>query len=121
MTTSREELESRRESILRELGSIRSLRRGTITQQYLRGRVAGREEPVRRGPYYVLSRHEKGRTVSRRLKPGRELERARREVAAHKRFVDLCRELEEVTEKLGELEREGAEPEAGKKNDAGRP
>jgi hypothetical protein len=53
--------------------------------------------------------------VSRRLKSPAELEQAREDVAAHKRFVSLCEELETVIEKLGELERESDQPEAKKK------
>lgn len=82
---------------------MRSLRRGTINEQFVEDRRKKGAEPVQRGPYYVLSRREDGRTVSRRLKPGEDLEQARLDVAEHKRFVELCKELERLTEQLGEL------------------
>ncbi|MDA2927144.1 hypothetical protein MYX78_07920 [Acidobacteria bacterium AH-259-G07] len=110
-----EKVEARRNAILEELRSIRSLRHGTINEQYLKGHVQGKEEPVRRGPYYVFSRHEGGKTVSRRLSSGAELKEARKEVAEHKRFVALCKEFEELTQKLGELERQADEQEPKKK------
>jgi len=99
------ELEAQRDSVLEQLRAIRSLERGSISEQYLKGSARGK--PVVRGPYYVVSRHEGGRTVSRRLKTREELERARQDVAQHKRFIQLCNKLEDLTGRLGELERSG--------------
>jgi len=110
-----EELIARRDSILKEMGSIRSMKRGTITEQYLKVRHEGQSEPVLRGPYYLFSRKENKRTVGKRLTSAAELAQARADVAAHKRFVQLCREFEELTERLGELERELPDDEAQKK------
>jgi len=108
------EIEERRKALLQELAGMRSLRRGTLNQQYFQVRRRGELEPVRRGPYYVLSRREEERTVSRRVRPA-EVERTRAEIAAHRRFRELCRELEALTERLGELERAGREA-SGEKN-----
>ena len=99
------ELEAQRDNLLEQLRAIRSLERGSISEQYLKGSARGK--PVVRGPYYVVSRHEGGRTVSRRLKTREELERARQDVAQHKRFIQLCNKLEDLTGRLGELERSG--------------
>jgi len=38
------------------------------------------------------------------LGAGEELEKTRRDISEHKRFVALCREFEELTEKLTEME-----------------
>ena len=90
--------------------SIRSMRRGTINEQFLNiGRDKGKKGGVKLGPYYVLSRREGGRTVSRRLSRGEELQQAQRDVEEHKKFVGLCGEFEELTEQLGDLERRGAQ------------
>ena len=101
------QLEQRRERILKQLRQIRSLRRGTINEQYLKVPHKGQAEPVRRGPYYVLSRHENGKTVSQRLTSSEQVEQARADVAAHRRFVALCDMYAQVTEQLGQLERGG--------------
>ncbi|MCG6553807.1 MAG: hypothetical protein L7F77_15900 [Candidatus Magnetominusculus sp. LBB02] len=102
-----EEIENRRKGVLSEMDGIRSMKRGTINKQYLKVPVKGADEPKVRGPYYVLSRREGSLTVSERLTNAEQLEQARRDIAAHHKFTDLCKEYEVLTEKLGVLERNG--------------
>jgi len=109
-----QELERRREAILEQIRAIRSLKRGSITEQFLEVPQKGKKQPARRGPYYVFSRHQGNKTHSRRLRTPEELEQARQDIEAHQRFVALCREFEEVTEQLGEREQE-VSPETLKK------
>jgi len=109
------EIEKKREAILEEMRAIRFMKRGTINQQYLKVRQKGREEPVLRGPYYVFSRREGQKTVSRRLTSPQQLKQAQDDVAAHKKFVKLCQEFEALTERLGEMERELGEESGEKK------
>lgn len=110
-----QELEARRNGILEEMRSIRSMRRGTINEQHFKARLKGKKGVVLQGPYYVLSRREGEKTVSKRLRSLAELEEARREVAAYKRFMILCREFEELTMRLGEQEKVEPEVEEEKK------
>jgi hypothetical protein len=100
-----QQLEARRNAILEEMHSIRSMRRGTINEQYFKTRLKGRKGIVHQGPYYVLSRREGEKTLSRRLRSVAELEQAQRDVAEYKRFLGLCQEFERLTARLGELER----------------
>ena len=108
-------LEARRHAILEEMRSIRSMRRGTINEQYFKTRLKGRERTAHQGPYYVLSRREGQKTVSRRLRSEAELEQARKDVAEHKRFLGLCQEFERLTARLGELEGSDRDVEQEKK------
>jgi hypothetical protein len=98
-----EQIEARRREILLEMGKMRSMRRGTLNEQYLQVPHKGKSESALRGPYYVLSRQEGGKTVSKRLRSESELDQAREDIKAHKWFKELCREFEELTEELGEL------------------
>ncbi len=109
-----QELEERRNAILEEMRSIRSMRRGTINEQYFTVPVKGTEKTKLQGPYYVLSRREGEGTVSQRLRSS-ELEQAKRDIAAHKKFVLLCREFEQLTTRLTALEREEPPGEPEKK------
>lgn len=59
---------------------------------------------VHQGPYYVMSRREGEKTVSRRLRVA-EVEQAKKDVVEYKRFLGLCQEFEQLTARLGELER----------------
>ena len=108
-------IEARREEILRQMRDLRSMERGTITEQYLKVRHKGAAEPVLRGPYYVISRRGERKTEGYRLSGSEELARARRDVEAHQRFAELCREYEALTERLGRLERESVAAGAEKK------
>lgn len=101
-------IKKRRQEILDEIISIESLRKGVINEQFLKVRHKGKSKPVRRGPYYVLSRNVKGKTKSIRIKKT-EVEQVRGDIAAYHRFQKLCDEYAELTELLGDLLRKQAE------------
>jgi len=99
--TTLQEFENKRNAILHEIRSIRSMKRGTINEQYLKVPQRGAKRYALRGPYYVLSRREGSKTVSERLTTPKQVEQAQKDVAAHKRFVELCKEFEAISERLG--------------------
>ena len=99
-----QQIETKREAVLEEMRAIRSLRRGTVNEQYLRVYHKGKKQPVLRGPYCVVSRKEENKTVSERLTDAAEVERTKRDVETYKRFMALCKEFAALTERLGALE-----------------
>lgn len=101
------ELEAERGRILTEMLQIRSVQRGTLNEQFLDVRHKGKKNPVKRGPYYVLSYSEKGRTRSRRVRRS-EVEQVKRDIANHQRLQALYGEFEALTKELGQREREAA-------------
>src|SRR3990172_1366869 len=104
MEPSLPELEQRRARLYEELAGIGALRRGSITANHRRcGKAncacAAPGHPGH-GPRYLLTRSVAGRTEARQLAAGPELEKASREVAAHKRFVALSGRIVEVNEAI---------------------
>ena len=111
-----QQLEAQRETLLNQMRSIRSMKRGTLSIRPEKVRHKGQKEPVLRGPYPLFVRREGKRTVGRRLRSPEEVAAVREDIAAYARFMALCKAFSEVTEKLGELERErGASEEALKR------
>ncbi len=99
-------LEEKRERVLEQMRALRSMRRGSVSEQYLKVRHKGKRKPVVRGPYWVYTWKEGGKTVGQRLSR-EEAARIKKDVEAHKKFVALCKEFETLTMRLGELEVEG--------------
>jgi hypothetical protein len=108
-------IETRRDAILAEMRAIRSMAKGSVSEQFYQVVLEGKKEPVQRGPYFVFCRSVENRTVSRRLRSPEEVARARRDVEAYQKFAALNREFVELTERLGELERVSADEERKKK------
>lgn len=97
-------LRSRQQSILRELHSIESMKRGTITYQK-RPAARSRAERV----YPVLTWKEETKTKSMRLKSEAEVAWAQQAIANYQRFVELMREYEQIAEQLALAQRSPAE------------
>ena len=115
MTNARE-LEERRQVLLKELGKIRTLRKGCLNEQWFPVIRAGKKTKELRGPYFVWTHKSGKKTVSERVRGAAALERARGDAASYRRFKEICRQYEAVAQRLGELEREeGAELERLKK------
>jgi len=98
------DLEHRRAQLYAELVATDDFRRGSITENYRRcGKpncaCAELEHPGH-GPRYLLTRSVAGRTKGRQLSPGRDLDKARREIANYQRFVQLGRQIVEVNEAI---------------------
>jgi hypothetical protein len=97
-------LERRRAELYAELGQVGDFRRGSLNEVRRKcGKpncaCAGPDHPGH-GPQWNLTRTVDGRTRAVHLKPGPELEKARREVAEYERFRDLAGQVTEVNEAI---------------------
>src|SRR5512146_516061 len=97
-------LERRRAELLRELAGVGDFRRGSLSGVR---RKCGKPNCAcaapghpGHGPQWNLTRTVGGRTRARHLRPGPELEKARREVAEYERFRDLVGQVTEVSEAI---------------------
>ena len=98
------ELERRRAELYAELGRTGDFRRGSLNEAWRKcGKpncaCAAPEHPGH-GPQWNLTRKTDGRTRTVHLRPGPELDKARREVAEYERFRDLVARLAEVNEAI---------------------
>ena len=98
------ELELRRAGLYAELARVGDFRPGSLNEAWRKcGKpncaCAAAGHPGH-GPQWNLTRKAEGRTRTIHLRPGPELEKARREVAEHERFKDLVRQLTEVNEAI---------------------
>jgi hypothetical protein len=99
-----QELERRREELYRELSQVGDFRPGSLNEVR---RKCGKPNCAcaapghpGHGPQYNLTRRVEGRTRTVHLRPGPELDKARREVAEYQRFRDLVGQVTEVSEAI---------------------
>jgi hypothetical protein len=97
-------LERRRADLYAELGQVGDFRRGSLNEAW---RKCGKPNCAcaapghpGHGPQWNLTRKAEGRTRTVHLRPGPELDKARREVAEYERFRDLVGQVTEVNEAI---------------------
>src|SRR5260370_8034512 len=94
-------LERRRAELFGLISQVGDFRRGALNPVWRKcGKpncACAREGHRGHGPQWNLTRRIGGKTVNMHLKPGPELEKARREVAGHQRFPGLPEEVSAVT------------------------
>jgi hypothetical protein len=98
------ELERRRAELYQELERAGDFRRGSLNENW---RKCGKPNCAcaapghpGHGPQWNLTRKQDGRTRTVHLRPGPELDKARREIAEYQRFKDLVGQVTEVNEEI---------------------
>ena len=92
-------LRSRWHDILREVGELSEMRRGSIVEQFMET-VNADGSKTRRGPYALYSYKEKNKTISTRLSNPELVDIYRKQIGAFRRFQDLTQELVSLGEKI---------------------
>jgi hypothetical protein len=110
-------LQRHREKLLKELGQIGNFRRGNISVNY---RKCGKancvcSQPKHRGhgPQYLWSTTIKGRSHTKNLKLGPELQKYKEEIDNYHAFQRVCEEIILTSEKICELQPISAVEDAG--------
>jgi len=100
----KDSLEGNRQEILRQMSAITRMRRGTVNEQYFE--VPQKDgSVVRRGPYFLYSRTEKGKSFSQRVALD-EADRYREETDNCRRFKELSSRCVMICEELAEANEE---------------
>jgi hypothetical protein len=94
------QLRQRRAEILRHIGSLEKMRRGSVTHQFHKLRRPGSSTPVFSGPYPLFTCKKDGRTVARRLRDPEEIRRLEEQVENYHAFRRLCSQLVDVSEAI---------------------
>ena len=101
------DMQARRRAVLEQLAAIRSLRKGTLSEQWVPVVRDGKKTKTLRGPYFVWTCKVGDRTVSERIKGKQAQQWAQQDAVNYQRFKELCVELEDLTHRLGVLDRQG--------------
>lgn len=98
------QLEKQRAALLKRIGSVGDLRRGSITATSGKcGKPTchcAKPGSVGHGPNYRLTRKVQGKTVTETFASPAALQKAQREVAEFHEFQDLCEQVVVVSEQL---------------------
>jgi hypothetical protein len=95
-------LEHQRQALLQQLSGLQQLRRGSLTEQFLR--VKRRDgSQVKCGPYPLLTRKEGQKTVSLRLTDPELVPLYRQQIQAMRQFETVVDQLVRVGEQLSDL------------------
>jgi hypothetical protein len=107
MTESVDKLLEQRKSLFKELAKVGNFRRGTISINY---RKCGKKNCVcakgghpGHGPQFLWSTTIKGKSYTKQLKVGTELQKYIEENDSYRTFQRLCKEIITVSEKLSDL------------------
>lgn len=107
MTDSARNLMERRKSLFKELAKVGTFRRGTISLNYRKcGKkncACAKQGHPGHGPQYLWSTTVKGKSHTKQLKVGPELQKYIKENDNYRTFQRLCNEIITASEKLSDL------------------
>ena len=101
-STNYPKLEQQRQVLLQQLSSLRELRRGSLTEQFLTIKHTD-GSMVKRGPYPLLTRKQGQKTVSLRLRDPQLIPVYRRQIQAMREFETVADQIVRVGEQLSDL------------------
>jgi hypothetical protein len=95
-------LRQSRADLLRHIGAIEEMRRGSVTRQFVKVKRPDSGDSTFVGPYPLLTSKKNGRTVGRRLHDPNEVLKIEQQVENYHAFRRLCSQLVDVSEAICE-------------------
>ncbi len=92
-------LQQQREQVVEEMRAIDRLRRGTLSQHFLRRHQNGKT--ITHGPYFVLQGYLRGQKFSRHI-PAEQADQVAGDVANYQRFQALAERFVALSEQITE-------------------
>lgn len=103
-----EGLRKQKRALLKKLGEIGDFRRGTISVNYRKcGKkncICAKEGHVGHGPQYLWSTTVKGKSYTKNLRLGPELQKYKEDIDNYHLFQRLCEEIIHINEKICNLQ-----------------
>ncbi len=107
MKQSIESLEKKRKALYGKLEEVGDFRRGTISVNFRKcGKkncACAKKGHPGHGPQYLWSTTKKGKSYSKNLKLGTELQKYKEEIANCQKFLKICDEIIELNDKICNL------------------
>ena len=104
-----ENIQQQLRDILKQMGAIKHMQRGALSQQHYRREKDGKT--VVQGPYYVLQRTQKGKHYSERV-PANKVIEVQKAITGREHFLELAERYIDLTETVTRQEKD---PESKKK------
>ena len=102
------QLETEKKQIIKEISKIDSMRKGTISEQYIKT-LLNDGSVKENGPYYILtSKDSKGKTVSESIPKGK-LEFFKHEIEKYKKFNELAEKYEILSEESSKIKSDNSQ------------
>lgn len=101
-----EKLTQRKTQIVKEIASLKPMRKGSLNKQFLET-VRKDGSKTKRGPYTIYTFKEKGKTISRRIKNKDQEALCREQIGEFRRFRRLCSEFVETSQRIADLTASG--------------
>jgi len=102
-----ESLERQREHLYRQLQEVGDFRRGIISVIYRKcGKkncACAKEGHPGHGPQHLWNTTIKGKSYAKSVKLGPEMQKYLDEITSHRRFVELCKEIVVINERICDL------------------
>ena len=98
-----------RDRLVKEIVSLGDMRRGSVVEQFVDSKLKDGTK-VKRGPYWLYSHKQDGKTLSRRLPDADMAAKYQAHIGEFRRFTELCQQLLDVNHEICDMKMGLCEP-----------